>query len=146
MAGFQRTVLIDSPVERTFDFATNLDNASRLMPSVTRIEMVSEGGLKPGAKFKETRLMKGKEQSAIIEVTEHQRPQVHAASSAMMGMRATYRFRFAPEGNGTRVNMDAEVKGNLLWWPFLGMMTRMMEKEDGGYLDRLKAELEKPAN
>jgi hypothetical protein len=38
--------------------------------------------------------------------------------------------------------MDAEVRGNLLWKLFLGSMARMMEKEDGEYLTRMKNALE----
>lgn len=142
MTGFTRTVVIDRPVEEVFDFATNLDNASLLLPNVTKTEMLTEGGMKPGARFRETRRMNGKERSAIIEITEHERPTISAASAAMMGMRATYRFRFTPEGSGTRVEMAADVSGNFLWWLFLGMMSRMMEKEDGEYLNRLKSAME----
>jgi uncharacterized membrane protein len=142
MAGFTRSVFIARPVEEVFDFATDLKNASRLMPSVTHAEMLSEGGMKPGAKFRETRLMGRKERSCVIEVVEHQRPALHAARSAMMGIRALYRFRFAPDGAGTQVALEAEVQGNFLWWLFLGMISRTMEKEDGDYLARLKEAVE----
>ena len=138
MAGFKRSVVINRAIEEVFDFATNLDNASKFLPGVTKIEMLTEGGMKPGAKFKETR----KGRSAVIEVVEHRRPEVHAASASMMGMRATYWFRFHADPAGTRVEMEADVQGNFLWWPFLGMMSRMMEKEDGEYLERLKAAMQ----
>jgi len=138
MAGFKRSIIINKAIEEVFDFATNLDNASKFLPSVTKIEMLTEGGLKPGAKFKETR----NGRSAVIEVVEHRRPDVHAASAGMMGMRATYWFRFYSDPAGTRVEMEADVQGNFLWWLFLGMMCRMMEKEDGEYLERLKAAMQ----
>lgn len=144
MAGFKRSVVIARPVEEVFDFATNLDNAPLFLPGITKTEWLTDGGSKPGAKFRETRIMGGKERSAVIEIVEHQRPSVYAASSAMMGMSATYRFQFAGEGAATRVEMDADVQGNFLWWLFLGMMCRMMEREDGEYLDRLKDAMEKP--
>ncbi len=143
MAGFKRSEFIDKPVEEVFDFATDLSKAYLFMPGVTETEMLTEGGLKPGAKFRETRVMNGKKRSAVIEVVEHKRPQVHAACSAMMGMKAIYRFQFAPENTGTRVDMEAEVTGNWLWKPFLGMMTRFMEKEDGEFLTRLKEAVQK---
>jgi len=38
--------------------------------------------------------------------------------------------------------MEADVQGNFIWWPFLGMMSRMMEKEDGEYLERVKAAMQ----
>jgi carbon monoxide dehydrogenase subunit G len=144
MAGFKRSTVIHQPIEQVFDFATDLTNAPRLLPGVTRTEMLSEGGLKAGARFRETRIIKGKERSAVIEILDHQRPQLHKAASAMMGMKATYTFRFSPENSGTRVDMEAEVTGNLLWKLFLGMISRMMEREDGDYLTRLKDAIEKP--
>jgi carbon monoxide dehydrogenase subunit G len=147
MAGFKRSAFIQRPVEEVFDFATDLNNASRLLPGVVRTEMLTEGGVRPGTRFRETRLVNGKERTAIIEVVEHSRPAVHAARSAMLGMSATYRFRFAPQGTGTRVDMEAEVRGNLLWKLFLGWISGVMEKEDGEYLTRLKEAVEaaKPA-
>ena len=143
MAGFRRTVFIARPVEEVFAFATDLANASVLMPGVTKVEMLTEGEMKSGARFRETRRVAGKEQTAVIEIVEHKRPELHAASSAMLGMRATYRFCFSQEGAGTRVDMEALVQGNLLWKLFLGMMSRAMEKEDGEYLTRLKEAVER---
>lgn len=146
MPGFKRTIVIKASPERVFDFMTDLKNVSLYMPNVTAVELLTEGGLRPGAKFRETRVMRGKEQSAVIEVLEHQRPHVHAARSAMLGMNAAYWFRFTPDGTGTRVDLEAVVKGNLLWWPFLGMISKVMEKEDGELLERVKAAIEGAAS
>jgi len=144
MAGFTRTIFIDRPVEAVFDFATDLANASRLIPGITKAELITPGGMQTGAKFEETRRVGKKERTAVIEVVEHKRPEVHTARAAMMGMSAAYTFRFAPKGSGTHVDMVADVRGNLLWKLFLGMMSRMMEKEDGQYLERLKECMERP--
>jgi carbon monoxide dehydrogenase subunit G len=146
MAGFKRSVVIDRPIEEVFDFATDLTNAPVFMPSCTKTELITEGGMKAGAKFKETRAMNGKERTAVIEIVEHQRPAVHSARAGMMGFQATYIFRFFPEGTGTRVELEAVVTGNFLWWLFLDMMARMMEKEDGEFLNRLRNAMQpKPA-
>jgi|ERR1043166_383885 carbon monoxide dehydrogenase subunit G len=145
MAGFTRTVVIDRPVEQVFDFATDLANAHHMMPNVTKTEWLTEGGMKPGARFKETRTVNGKERTAEITIIEHERPKLHAAYAGMMGLHAVYRFRFTPEGTGTRVDMEAIVSGNVLWWLFLGMMSRMMAKEDGEFLNRLKTAMEAKA-
>ena len=102
MPGFKRSVTIARPVEEVFDFATDIANASVLLPGVTKVEMVTDGGMKPGAKFRETRLMNGKERSAVIEIVDHKRPEIHSARAAMMGMQATYIFRFHADGAGTR--------------------------------------------
>ena len=41
-------------------------------------------------------------------------------------MSAKYTYRFLPEGDGTKVTMAAEVRGNIFWKLFLGMLSRMM--------------------
>jgi hypothetical protein len=110
-----------------------------MLPAVSKTEMLTEGGMKPGARIRETRTVGGKERSAVIEEVEHQRPGVHKADADMMGMHAAYTFRFSRNRSGTRVEMQAEVTGNLLWKLFLGMI----EREDGEYLTRLKAAMEK---
>ena len=38
---------------------------------------------------------------------------------------------------------STDVQGNVLWWLFLGMMSRMMEKEDGEYLERVKTAMQR---
>jgi hypothetical protein len=45
---FKRSVIINKAIEEVFDFATNLDNASKFLPGVTKIEMLTEGGTKRG--------------------------------------------------------------------------------------------------
>jgi hypothetical protein len=57
-------------------------------------------------------------------------------------MCVTYRFRFRADGAATIVDMEGLVEGNLLWKLFLGMLCRVIEKEDGEYLNRLKAAVE----
>src|SRR5436853_553329 len=107
MAGFKKTIVIDHPIEKVFDFASDLNNASKFLPNVTKTQMLTEGGMRTGAKFREWRVMNGKERSADIEIVEHKRPEVHAARAAMMGLCATYTFRFFPEGARTRVELEA---------------------------------------
>ena len=138
MAGFGRTIVIERPVEEVFDFATDVANAYLFLPGVTKVEMLTGSEMKSGARFRETRRVGRKEHTAVIEIVEHKRPELHVASSAMLGMRATYRFCFSKAGAGTPVDMEALVQGNLLWKPFLGIKSRDMEKEDGEYLTRLK--------
>lgn len=145
MAGFQRSVVIDRPVAEVFDFATNLDNASVMMPSIVKCELLTPGEMKAGSQFRETRRFGKKERSAVIDILEHRRPEEHTATAAMFGFRATYRFLFTPEGQGTRVTMEAILQGNLFWKPFLGLMRKSMEKEDGNYLQRLKEGMDRQA-
>jgi carbon monoxide dehydrogenase subunit G len=55
MAGFHRSVVINKGIEEVFAFATNLDHASKFLPGVTSTEMLTEGGMKTGARFRDAR-------------------------------------------------------------------------------------------
>jgi carbon monoxide dehydrogenase subunit G len=142
MAGFRRSVTIARPIEEVFEYATDLANLPQLLPGVTKTELLTPDGIRAGAKIRETRGIRGKEQTAVIEICEHRPPNLHAARSTMMGLCVTYRFHFHSAGEETVVDMDAKVEGNPLWKLFLGMISRAIEKEDGEYLNRLKRAVE----
>ncbi len=143
MATFQVSEYIEKPPAETFDFATDLERVSTWIPEIVRIEKLTPGGLAPGAKFRETRRMGSREHSAEIQVTEHERPIVHAASAQCMGCTATYRYLFKPEASGTRVELVADVVGRGLAALIAPLILAMMKKQDGGQLARLKAAIEK---
>ncbi len=145
MPAFERSAVINRPLEEVFAFVTNLEHAPRWLPDVTRIELLTPGPLRVGSRFKETRLMKGKEHSAVIEVSVHEPPHRHAASATMMGVTATYHYHFSPDGSGTRVHLVAEVAGRGLGKLLVPMVTGAMKKQDGDQLDRLKAAIEAQA-
>lgn len=142
MGTFQISEYIDRSPEETFDFATNFDTVPKWMPGVVRIEKMTPGPIGPGTLFRETRLMGSREHSAVIEVSEHVRPTTHVGSATCMGCLATYRYRFKPEGKGTRVEMIAEVTGKGLAKLMAPMFLMAMKKQDGDQLARLKAAIE----
>ncbi len=142
MSSFQVSVFIERNPDVVFDFATDLDYVSTWIPEITRIEKLTDGPLASGSQFRETRKMGGREHSSIIEVSEHERPRVHAASARCMGCVATYRYTFEPEGGGTRIDLHAEVVGSGLAKLIAPMLLAMMKKQDGGQLDRLKTAIE----
>lgn len=62
---------IHAPIERVFDTVAHIDNFSKCIPDIVRIEFLSEERSGVGARFRETRLMRGKEQTVELEVTEY---------------------------------------------------------------------------
>lgn len=142
MSGFQLSERIDRPVDDVFAFATNPDNAGLWLGDVTRIELLTPGPLRAGTKFRETRRIGKHEHSAVIEITAHEPPHTHAASASMMGVTANYRYTFAPEGDGTRVEMTAEVQARGLAKLLVPKALSEMKKLDGDQLVRLKRAIE----
>jgi len=138
MGGFSAETFIAHAPGAVFAFATNLDNCSKWLKQVTRIEKLTDGPLGVGTQFRETRMMGKREATSTIEITEHASPRVHAATAAFPGGQATYRYTFTPEGDGTRVRLDAKVEARGLGKLMAPIIVAAMKKQDGAQLEDLK--------
>lgn len=151
MAVFTRSVTIDRPADKVFTFIEDPANVPKWLEGVVSIEPLTEGPMRAGWRFKETRMIGKRESSAVIEVREHEGPRQgkqppyrHRAGATIMGVDAVYDFTFhSLDGVRTRVDVVAEVKAtNMLGKLFVGIAAKGMEKQDSEMLDRLKRSLE----
>lgn len=149
-ATFETRTTIARPPAEVFAVAIDVTRAHEWMPAIVKLEPVDEGPVRVGWRFKETRRMKGREMTAVIEVTEHRGPEdgappyVHAARSAAMGVEGVYRFTFSePSPGSTEVHLRADVRAtNFLAKPLVGMAAKAMKEQDGDLLERLKQRCE----
>ena len=146
MAGFRLSEWIARRPEDVFLFAANLDNAPKWINGVVRAEKLTDGPIRVGTRFRETRRFGKSEHSVEIEVLAHEPPRIHAAGGKFPGGQAVYRYTFTPERNGTRVEMQAEVRGRGLGWLMVPLMIAAMKKTDGDHLTALKRNVESTAN
>jgi hypothetical protein len=68
MTGFNMSEWVARPPKMVFDFIANSDNASKIVQSVTSMVKLTEGPVRVGTRYRETRLMNGKEQQAELEI------------------------------------------------------------------------------
>ena len=61
---------IDAPVDEVFRIVGDIRNFSKAIPHITNIEFVSEQKFGKGTRFRETRVMNGREETTELEVTE----------------------------------------------------------------------------
>lgn len=64
---------IDAPVETVFEAVADISNFSRAVPDIVRVEFLGDSRVGVGTRFRETRVMKGREASTVLEVTEYVR-------------------------------------------------------------------------
>ena len=64
------TRLIDAPLELVFRTVADPANYSKAVPDIVKVEFLGEQQFGVGTRFRETRLMKGREASTELEVTE----------------------------------------------------------------------------
>lgn len=65
------TRTIAAPVDVVFRTVADVAQFSQAVPNVVKVEFLSDRKTGLGARFRETRLMKGKEQQTELEVTEY---------------------------------------------------------------------------
>ena len=142
MAGFNLSEWISRSPKEVFDFVTSSDNAPKVVQSVQSMVKLTEGPVRVGTRYRETRLMNGKEQYAELEVVAYERDQKYAMKNVTEGIETVYRYTFHPEADGTRVDLVCEVKASGLKKLVLPMVASILKKEDGDHLQRLKRVLE----
>lgn len=63
---------IGAPIGLVFDTVSDINNFSQAVPHIVRAEILSEVEKGVGTRFRETRLMRGKEATTELEVTEYE--------------------------------------------------------------------------
>lgn len=65
------TRTIDAPLEDVFNTVADISQFSEAIPHIVKIEFLTESKTGVGTRFRETRVMKGKEVATELEVTEY---------------------------------------------------------------------------
>ena len=142
MAGFKMSEWIPRSPKEVFDFITSSENAPKVVQSVQSMVKLTEGPARVGTRYRETRLMNGKEQHAELEVVAYEPNQKYAMKNVTEGIETVYRYTFHPEADGTRVDLVCEVEAGGLKKLMLPLVVSILKKEDGDHLQRLKKALE----
>jgi uncharacterized membrane protein len=61
---------IDAPIELVFQTVADIENFSKAVPHITKVEFLTESRFGLGTRFRETRMMQGKEASTELEGNE----------------------------------------------------------------------------
>ncbi|WP_235858122.1 SRPBCC family protein [Sutcliffiella cohnii] len=143
MADLHDTVMIEKPLEEVFSYAANLQNSIHIMSNVTHIEKVTEGPVQPGTKFKETREIRGRKASAIIEIVEYEPPNTYSVKSESNGLKVVYRYFFENTAEGTKVTYTGDIyTTGIMMKLSKPIIKKILQKEDGDHLKQLKKVIE----
>jgi uncharacterized protein YndB with AHSA1/START domain len=142
MSGFATSEWIACTPNRIFEFITDSSNAPKIVPSVKSTVKLTEGPPKVGTRYRETRLMGGKEHHAELEVSEYAEPQLYAMRNVTDGIETVYRYNLQPERDGTRIDLVCDIRATGIKKVMLPLVAFMLKKEDGAHLQRLKQVLE----
>ena len=96
---------IAAPVGHVFEKATDFARAPESIKGIEKIEMLTDGPVGVGTRFRETRVLFGKEATEEMEITEFEPPRRYVLGCENHGCRYRTEFRFVPNGSGTDLEM-----------------------------------------
>ena len=138
MTGFNVNEWVARSPQEVFDFSTASENAPKIAQSVKSMVKLTDGPLRVGTRFRETRLMGGKEQQAELEIVEFEPTQRYSMQNLTEGIETVYRYNLQPERAGTRIDLVCEVKAKGIKKLILPLVASILKKEDGDHLQRVK--------
>lgn len=143
MVFMNQSVIIRKPLEEVFAQATDFTNSPEIMDTVVDVELLSDGPVREGFRFKETREIRGKKASSVIEVTDFELNKKYSVRSHQHGLDLRYQYEFVQTTEGTKVEFAGELytEGfrNKLMKP---LIKQIIKKEDQDHLQHLKKFIE----
>ena len=112
---FSSSVEINAPVEKVWTLVDKLEEWPQWMPSIRKIERVSEGPLTVGSQLSVTAKVSRLTVNLLMTITEFVPERSVVMQGKALGTKLT-RFYFLEPVNGkTRVSVGGEVSGLLAW-------------------------------
>ncbi len=138
---------IAAPVDKVFAMFTDIENGSRNVKSIKKVEMMTFGPLRLGSKWSETREVLGREDDAEMEITAFEQNKSYTITHHKGGVRIDTIFTFEPAATGTQVGVEFALNPHglppallsPLEWAIAGKVRDVLDQD----LIDLKASVEK---
>ncbi len=150
MTAVSVSVDIAAPQQAVWECITDIERAHERIPAIRRIEILSPQRHGLGLRWRETRIMFGKEATEVMEITQWQPPHEYVTSAQSHGSdyRCTLRVEPTAEGStlsfhftATPLTLMAKVMGTLMGPLMRGAIATALQ----GDLNAIKAACERPS-
>ncbi len=131
---------IAAPVDRVFQAVAHIENFAKAVPQISNVEFLTESHVGVGTRFRETRVMHGKEASTELEVTEYEpNDRVRLVADSHGTVWDTV-FTVKPANGGTDLEMVMDAKAYKLLAKLMNpLVCRMISKYVAADMDAVKA-------
>ncbi|MHC4940333.1 MAG: SRPBCC family protein [Planctomycetota bacterium] len=131
---------IDASAEKVFDAVAHIENFSKAVPGITNIEFLSENKTGVGTRIRETRVMKGREATVELEVTEYEPNERIRIVSDTHGTVWDTVFTVQEQGDRTRLEMVMDANAYKLFPRIMNPLFKgMIRKAIEGDMDAVKS-------
>ena len=87
MAEFTLSKRIDAPAESVFDIVADIERLPEVVRAITKMELVTEGPVGVGTRFRETRVVMKREHTEEMEISRFDRPRGYTTLANSCGCR-----------------------------------------------------------
>ena len=108
MKAVQVSIEIQAAPEAVFNVFADLERAAERITDIIKLEMLSEGPVGVGSRWRETRVVFNKEATEEMEITVFDPPNGYSVEAESHGSHYKTEFVFSPKGDGTEVTMTFE--------------------------------------
>jgi carbon monoxide dehydrogenase subunit G len=110
MVSVSTSTYFNASPQQVWDVISDFDHVEDRISAITRFEVLTDGPVGVGTRFRETRVMLKREATEEMEITAWDPPNGYATECESCG--AQYRTTLAciPDGDGTRVEMTMEAR------------------------------------
>ncbi|MEL6428261.1 MAG: SRPBCC family protein [Planctomycetota bacterium] len=135
---------VAAPQERVFDVYTQVDRLAERIPTITAVEVLTDGPFGDGTRWRETRVVMKKEATEEMWVTGFEPPHRYNVEAESNGMKYSTLMSFTPERDGTTVRWEftstpQSFGARLLSGVFSVLLKGTMRKHMLGDLEALRA-------
>ena len=95
------TKRINAPLEIVWEVMSDLENAADRIDAIVKLEILTEGPVGQGTRFKETRIMFKKEATETMEITAWDPPNSYTTEADGCGCHYTSVITCEADGDGT---------------------------------------------
>ncbi len=126
MSEFAISKLIYAPLARVFSLFSDFAQAPQRVRGIVRIEMLTPGPIALGSRFRETRIMFGREASEVMEICAWAPDRHYTIGCTSCGCRIETTFRFQVEESRTRVDVSLVARPLTFAAKLMSPMTAIM--------------------
>lgn len=146
MGSVNLSVTINATPEAVFAVVSDVENSPDRIDWYEKVDMLTDGPVRVGTKWREARRMNGRQSVEEWEMTSFESPHSFSAYCDSQGYDVQWTMRVDPEGDGSRLTLDMTTKPRTfvgkLMTPVEWLMSRMCKKMIRKDLEGTKAYIE----
>lgn len=131
--------------DRVFALFTDLRNAPGRVKGITALEVLTDGPIRKGTRFRETRTMFGRSCTETMEITGFDAPRSYTVAASSGGCLCQTRFDFRPDSAGTAVEFTFTATAQTFLARLMSPLFRLMASTCRKAVERDMADLKAAA-